>query len=103
VAGMLRSFHYAANHAIFNQATRPEDISAMEQWAAFWDTWVSAVYLKSYLELAGQAGFLPADESELQTLLDALYLEKAVYELSYELNNRPEWVQIPLQGILAFL
>jgi maltose alpha-D-glucosyltransferase / alpha-amylase len=103
VAGMLRSFHYAANHAIFHQATRPEDLPAMETWAAFWNTWVSAVYLKAYLELAGQAGFLPADEGELQTLLDALCLEKAVYELSYELNNRPEWVQIPLQGILAFL
>jgi maltose alpha-D-glucosyltransferase/alpha-amylase len=103
VAGMLRSFHYAANHAIFIQAHRPEDLPAMEQWANFWYTWVSMVYLKSYLELTRQAGFLPRDESELQILLDAFCLEKAVYELAYELNNRPEWVRIPLQGILQLL
>uniref|UniRef100_A0A7C3SMR1 Maltokinase n=1 Tax=Desulfobacca acetoxidans TaxID=60893 RepID=A0A7C3SMR1_9BACT len=103
VAGMLRSFHYAAHHAIFIQAHRPEDLPAMEQWANFWYTWVSMVYLKSYLELTRQAGFLPRDESELQILLDAFCLEKAVYELAYELNNRPEWVRIPLQGILQLL
>ncbi len=103
VAGMLRSFHYASNHAIFTKATRPEDLPAMEQWANFWYIWVSAVYLKSYLDLAGQAGFLPVEEGELQNLLDALCLEKAVYELGYELNNRPDWVPIPLQGIMQLL
>ncbi len=103
VAGMLRSFHYAAYHAIFTQAVRPEDIPAVARWAQFWQIWVSAVYFKAYLELAGQAGFLPRDERELQILLSALYLEKAIYELGYELNNRPEWVNIPLQGILQLL
>jgi maltose alpha-D-glucosyltransferase/alpha-amylase len=103
VAGMLRSFHYAAHHAIYSQAIRPEDIPAVEKWARFWQIWVSAVYLKAYLELAGQADFLPKDAGQLQILLNALCLEKAVYELSYELNNRPEWVNIPLQGILQLL
>jgi maltose alpha-D-glucosyltransferase / alpha-amylase len=103
VAGMLRSFHYASHHAIFSQAPRPEDIPAMEQWADFWNIWVSAVYLKSYLDSVGPAGFLPGDEEELQIMLDVLYLEKAVYELAYELNNRPGWVCIPLQSILRFL
>jgi maltose alpha-D-glucosyltransferase/alpha-amylase len=103
VAGMLRSFHYAAYHAIYSQAVRPEDISAVEQWANFWQIWVSAVYLKTYLDLAGPADFLPREVGELQILLSALCLEKAIYELGYELNNRPEWVNIPLLGILQLL
>lgn len=103
VAGMLRSFHYAASHAIYSRAIRPEDIPAVEKWARFWQIWVSAVYLKVYLDLAGRADFLPKDAGELQILLNAFCLEKAVYELNYELNNRPEWVNIPLQGILQLL
>jgi maltose alpha-D-glucosyltransferase/alpha-amylase len=64
---------------------------------------VSAVYLKTYLELAGAADFLPKDPREMQILLGAFCLEKAIYELRYELNNRPEWVNIPLLGILQLL
>jgi maltose alpha-D-glucosyltransferase/alpha-amylase len=103
VAGMLRSFHYAAYHAIYSRNVRPEDILAVGQWANFWQIWVSAVYLKTYLDLAGQADFLPKNPRELQILLRALCLEKAIYELRYELNNRPEWVNIPLLGILQLL
>jgi len=103
VAGMLRSFHYAAHHALFSQGIRPEDEEAVEKWANFWYLWVSSVYFKVYLDMIRQTDILPQDETELQTLLDALCLEKAVYELGYELNNRPEWVQIPLQGILQLL
>jgi maltose alpha-D-glucosyltransferase / alpha-amylase len=64
---------------------------------------VSATYLREYLKLAGQNEFLPKQEAELQVLLNALVLEKAVYELGYELNNRPAWVKLPLQGILQIL
>jgi maltose alpha-D-glucosyltransferase/alpha-amylase len=103
VAGMLRSFHYAAYHAIYSRTVRPEDIAAVEKWANFWQIWVSAVYLKTYLDLAGPADFLPRDKGELQILLNALCLEKAIYELGYELNNRPEWINIPLLGILQLL
>ncbi|MEW6386212.1 MAG: maltose alpha-D-glucosyltransferase [Thermodesulfobacteriota bacterium] len=103
VAGMLRSFHYAAYHAIFSGTVRPEDVPAVEKWANFWQMWVSAVYFKAYLELAGPADFLPREEREVQILLNALCLEKAIYELGYELNNRPDWVSIPLLGILQLL
>jgi maltose alpha-D-glucosyltransferase/alpha-amylase len=103
VAGMLRSFHYAAYHAIYSRTVRPEDIAAVEQWANFWQIWVSAVYLKTYLHVAGPADFLPREAGEQQILLNALCLEKAIYELSYELNNRPEWINIPLMGILQLL
>jgi maltose alpha-D-glucosyltransferase/alpha-amylase len=103
VAGMLRSFHYAAHHAIFARHSRPEDLPAMEQWAYFWQLWVSAGFLQSYLEEAGQGTFLPKEEHDLQVLLDAFCLEKAIYELGYELNNRPDWVKLPIQGILQLL
>jgi len=104
VAGMIRSFHYAAYSALLNHeasgTVRPEDISALEPWARFWYLWVSAVFLRAYLAGAAQVPFLPREREELQVMLDALVLEKAIYELGYELNNRPDWVRIPLQAIL---
>jgi maltose alpha-D-glucosyltransferase / alpha-amylase len=109
VAGMLRSFHYAAYAALFDQeaegvyASHPEALAALEPWARFWSQWVSAVFLKTYREAASQASFLPRTREELQILLDAYLLEKAAYELGYELNSRPDWVRIPLRGILQLL
>jgi maltose alpha-D-glucosyltransferase/alpha-amylase len=104
VAGMLRSFHYAVYATLFNHRVsvpvRPEDIAALEPWARFWYRWVSAAFLKAYLAEASQVPFLPQGRDELQVLLDAHLLEKAIYELGYELNNRPDWIGIPLQGIL---
>jgi len=60
-------------------------------------------YLRAYLEVTDKALFLPKSKQELQTLLDIFLLEKAAYELGYELNNRPTWVRIPLEGILQLL
>jgi maltose alpha-D-glucosyltransferase/alpha-amylase len=103
VAGMLRSFHYAAHAALRGQASAlilPHAESRREEWATFWSTWASAAFLRSYLAAAEPGGFLPADRSRLQTLLSMYLLEKALYELRYELNNRPDWVNIPLEGIL---
>jgi hypothetical protein len=67
---------------------RPEDIPGLEPWARLWHLWVSAAFLKAYLAEAGQVSFLPQGREELQVLLDAHLLEKAIYELGYELNNR---------------
>jgi maltose alpha-D-glucosyltransferase/alpha-amylase len=109
VAGMLRSFHYAVYTALFAQEahgvadSQIEIRSSRESLARVWQIWVSAVFLKSYRDIASRAPFLPRSLEELQVLLDAYLLEKAVYELSYELNNRPEWVRIPLAGILQLL
>lgn len=103
VAGMLRSFHYAANHIIMAKNVRREDSARLEKWADFWQMWVSAVYLQEYCRRAGRGEFLPKQEGELLVLLNALVLEKAVYELGYELNNRPDWVKLPLRGILQLL
>jgi len=108
VAGMLRSFHYAAFSPLVNPEAsggnvRPEDLAALEPWAHFWYAWVSAAFLAAYRETAGDAAFVPRNEREFTVLLDARLLEKALYELSYELNNRPSWAAIPLRGIRDLL
>ena len=59
--------------------------------------------LRGYRGVVAGAAFLPGDEEEWAILLDALLLQKAFYELNYELNNRPDWVAIPLAGILSLL
>ena len=104
VAGMLRSFDYAAYSSLFNcTQDRPEDFDRLEPWAKLWRSWTSAVFLRSYCATAGQASFLPRDPAQFQKLLDCFLLDKAFYELLYELNNRPDWVRIPLSGILTLL
>lgn len=100
VAGMLRSFHYAAYAAYFAEAGAGASTSALEPLARYWHRWVSVAFLRTYLDVAEGAAFLPPSPDNLRLLLDAYLLEKAVYELGYELNNRPAWVRIPLQGIL---
>jgi maltose alpha-D-glucosyltransferase/alpha-amylase len=108
VAGMLRSYHYASQAVLLGQVSgvvpRPEILPALRSWADFWYRSVCAEFLKGYLETAGRAAtFLPRSRQELKVLLDALVLEKATYELGYELNHRPDWVRIPLLGMLSLV
>jgi len=106
VAGMIRSFHYAAYAALRGQAStilRPEDLPVLREWARSWYLWVSATFLKSYLELVADSPILPQSREGVKTILDAYLLDKAIYEINYELNNRPDWVGLPLQGILQVL
>ena len=107
VAGMLRSFHYAAYTSLFGHLgsamVRPEDLAALEPWARLWNVWISSTFLNSYLDHAMPAGFLPTDREGLNILLNIYLLEKALYELGYELNNRPDWLRIPMIGILQLL
>jgi maltose alpha-D-glucosyltransferase/alpha-amylase len=105
VAGMLRSFHYATFTALLDQSARglveadsPAAIE-LEAWGRHWYDAVSAAFLGEYLRAAEGAPWLPEDRDELALLLDTSLLEKAVYELGYELNNRPPWVPIALMGL----
>jgi maltose alpha-D-glucosyltransferase/alpha-amylase len=103
VAGMLRSFEYAALTGLRTGDFRPEQLSALKPLAHSWVFWVSVAFLESYLEASRSGGFLPGDVEEVKNLLDLYLLEKAVYELRYELNNRPDWVPVPIQGISEIL
>jgi maltose alpha-D-glucosyltransferase/alpha-amylase len=106
VAGMLRSFSYAVNSALIErEQSGLEDGASIRarEWGRFWQAWVSESYLASYLEHSTKSGFLATDKDEIALLLDIYMLEKAVYEIGYELNNRPNWVVVPLEGILDLL
>jgi maltose alpha-D-glucosyltransferase/alpha-amylase len=100
IAGMMRSFSYAALTAVGAVTqTRPDDARRLSPWADFWETWISASFLRSYLIATRHAPFLPPP-ADLDVMLRAYILDKALYELAYELNNRPSWVYIPLTGVL---
>jgi maltose alpha-D-glucosyltransferase/alpha-amylase len=107
IAGMLRSFDYACYSALYDQVggavLRPEESSRLRRWMEFWTAWTSAAFLKSYLAVADGQPFVPQQPENTQLLLDVYLLEKALYELRYELNSRPDWAHIPLHGILQLL
>jgi len=104
VAGMLRSFGYAAYASLLNYSARhPDDVSRLEPWAQLWEILVSAEFLRAYRETAAGAAFLPTASADLRALLDFFLLDKALYEVLYELNSRPAWVRIPLLGIVSLL
>ena len=107
VAGMVRSFQYAGYAALFGQVPglsfSETETTQVEKLARLWFEWVSAIFLSGYFEGAGDAEFVPGDLAEQRMLLNAFLLHKALYEVAYELNNRPDWVRIPLGGILGLI
>jgi maltose alpha-D-glucosyltransferase/alpha-amylase len=108
LAGMLRSFHYAAYTGLYNfTQRRPEDARLLEPWTRLWHNAVSNEFLRAYkVTMAGpenrRRDLIPPFP-QAQIMLDAYLLEKALYEVLYELNNRPAWARVPLSGILAVL
>jgi maltose alpha-D-glucosyltransferase/alpha-amylase len=82
---------------------RPEDIARLEPWAAAWYSTVSRSFVDAYLESAAGQPFVPRVRAEQVALLELAMLQKVLYELNYELNNRPDWVSIPLRGLLDLL
>ena len=103
VAGMLRSFSYAAQSGIADslQKANDKERTDLEGWASLWEKGASKAYMRGYRQrMAENPTILPNSETS-QALLDCYLLEKALYEMTYELNNRPTWVRIPLAGILA--
>jgi len=101
VAGMVRSFSYAAFTGLGAAThTRPENVERLAPWADVWEAQVSATFLRAYRGATPDADFLPSDADDFDVLLHAFVLDKAMYELGYELNNRPDWVHIPLSGLL---
>ncbi|MEJ1239503.1 maltose alpha-D-glucosyltransferase [Chryseolinea sp. T2] len=104
VAGMIRSFHYAAYASLLlDNQIRAEDYSKLMPLMEEWYHYVSAVFLQTYIEGVKDTAYIPKTRAELDILMTTFLLEKAIYELNYELNNRPDWVIIPLNGIKALM
>jgi maltose alpha-D-glucosyltransferase/alpha-amylase len=102
VAGMVRSFSYAAGAALAKSIESPEDEAKLAPLAADWEAQTRATFLAAYDETARAAG-LYASDADFRAVLDLFELEKALYELRYELNNRPDWVRLPLAGIIRLV
>ncbi len=104
VAGMLRSLDYVARRGL--QARHERGLVAEHQdalaaaWAAWWPRAAGAALIGGYLSTPGVERLLPAERAAVELLLDIFVVEKALYEVRYELDNRPEWVWLPL-GVLA--
>ncbi|HEX6221798.1 MAG TPA: maltose alpha-D-glucosyltransferase [Acidimicrobiia bacterium] len=106
VAGMIRSYHYAVVMAMRQVAESGIDEEArmvLEQWTETIHSFLSAAFLEGYRKAVGGSSIVPDEPRHFRLLLDALIVEKAAYELEYEVNNRPDWVSIPLHGILSVL
>jgi maltose alpha-D-glucosyltransferase/alpha-amylase len=105
VAGMLRSFDYAEATALRApwMDTIAGDSDSVHRAARSWTRWVSAAFFRGYLETAEGGAFLPPTADELGRLLFAHRLDKAIYELGYEMDHRPELMGTPLRGILELV
>ncbi len=100
VAGMIRSFHYASCTAATTAARATARNSvAIKRWTSAWYAWTSVAFLAAYRQTAGTASFLPSGPEDFERLLSGCLIEKAIYELRYELNNRPDWVYLPLAAL----
>ena len=90
VAGMLRSFEYAAHHGLVGEgrdaALRAREVAWLLPWARAWAHWVGTAFLRGYLPAVREADLVPRDPAQLALLLRVLLIEKAVYELGYEID-----------------
>jgi maltose alpha-D-glucosyltransferase/alpha-amylase len=105
VAGMVRSFSYAAfsglDQFVASESGRNSHPEILNGWANLWQNSTSAAFLGAYCSsMAADRELLPPPP-QAQSLFTAYLLEKALYELLYELNNRPSWIRIPIGGILS--
>ncbi|MEM9848924.1 MAG: putative maltokinase [Bacteroidota bacterium] len=102
VAGMIRSFHYAAYGELYLHAAKynKAQLAQLEDWAAVWFHYASRCFLTAYFDRAEGQDFIPKNKTQLSLLLRTFILEKAIYELGYEMNARPDWLKIPLRGVL---
>jgi maltose alpha-D-glucosyltransferase/alpha-amylase len=107
VASMLRSMHYASVAALFGEVPGiiPDSTlsPSLESWARFWYSCVAATFLKGYQSVPDRGLVATENRHEFTIMLNAFLMEKAVAELEYELTHRPDWVRVPLRGILGLL
>jgi maltose alpha-D-glucosyltransferase / alpha-amylase len=103
IAGMLRSLGYASRAGLrMFLRGQPDSRAVLEPWIEAWEVEASFMYLHGYMRHIGDAGLIPEGPAG-DGLLRAFTVDKAFYELAYELGNRPDWVDIPLDGLLRLL
>jgi maltose alpha-D-glucosyltransferase/alpha-amylase len=104
VGGMLRSFSYAGWTALFPRGSEPGQIKeALRPWAEDWEQRTTRAYLDGYRGAIGNCPSYPADAAVADNLIQFFAFEKALYELRYEAANRPDWLPIPVKGLLRLL
>lgn len=104
VAGMARSYSYAAYAALFEAAGEDgRQVERLEPLARWWQAEAGQAFVDGYRERAGAAAFVPESDADWAALLEAFVVEKATYELRYELGHRPAWLRIPLLGVAGIL
>jgi maltokinase len=104
VAGMLRSFGYAASVSLSERAEpHSEERRRLQPWADAWEGLARARFLTAYLRRSHEGKFLPPNRPDLDAMLVAFEIDKALYEIAYERQNRPDWIGIPLQGLAHLL
>jgi maltose alpha-D-glucosyltransferase/alpha-amylase len=107
VASMIRSFDYVVQAALYREIElgifHERDLVPLEPWGRFWSHWISGVYLKAYLRALSGTDLLPSAKPQLEILLNAHLIEKALDEIRYELTHRPNWLKIPLNAILRLV
>ncbi len=107
VAGIVRSYQYAAEAGLREHAERnllgPELRASLARRGQAWQAWVTIRFLSGYLDEAEGQSFVPADPVDRHDLLTAYVLDKALYEVRYDLNHRPDWASIPLRGIASLV
>src|SRR5262249_4399394 len=104
VAGLIRSIDYAAT-AAFERAleTWPDEAERLLRALEDWSRQSVAAFMSSYREALTNPALWPADDAEADRLLDFFLLEKGLYEINYELANRPSWLRVPLMGLQRVL
>jgi predicted trehalose synthase len=104
VAALVRSFHYAAQGSLLRGADKQSvDIDYLRPWAGLWYLYVAGVFLHAYRRTVADSRIVPTDPADFAVLWETFLLEKAVYELGYELNHRPDWLMIPVRGLEQIL
>ena len=102
VAGMVRSYDYAAHQAVIvSVESGTGTTEQLEPWARVFDSWCSQRFVQTYLETIAASGskILPSSRANVELLLDAAVMQKATYEVRYEVGSRPDWVMIPFSAL----
>ncbi len=103
VMGMVRSFNYATESVLRGGQYRDADVWKLRPWARAWEAHVRKAFVSAYLETAAGAPFIPKKHEHVDILLTFYGIEKAIYEIGYEMNNRPDWLPIPIAGLTTMI